>query len=85
MYASAGDQFRAAQGAGFLSAARWSAVFFDRINETFSPMQGTVKDILAEGDGACIRCSRPGKVIEAWQNWDMQGDGRKAATYIGAS
>jgi predicted ester cyclase len=33
-----------------------------------------------------------GKVIEAWQNWDMlgmmqqiQSEGKKAATYIGAS
>jgi steroid delta-isomerase-like uncharacterized protein len=100
--------------------------FFDRIRGTFSEMQVTVEDTIAQGDAACIRwsCSANhtrdglgipptgktihvtgitilravgGKVVEAWQNWDMlglmeqltqgqtQGHEKKAATYIGAS
>ncbi len=95
--------------------------FFDRMNGSFSQIQVTVEDTIAEGDAACIRwsCSAKhtgeglgipptgktvhftgitilraasGKVVEAWQNWDMlgmmeqiQAPTKKAATYIGAT
>jgi predicted ester cyclase len=42
--------------------------------------------------GMTILRASGGKVLEAWQNWDMlgmmeqiQGQGKKAATYIGAT
>jgi steroid delta-isomerase-like uncharacterized protein len=95
--------------------------FFDRMSASFSELNVTVEDIVAQDNLACVRwtCTArhtgpglgmvpsgrtvhmsgitivrasAGKIVEAWQNWDMlgmleqiQSAVRPAATYIGAS